>query len=741
MRQFLIILALIGSIWRTSPARDLILSGSVVDSVSNLGIPNVAILVEGTTNGTVTDRNGYFALPVAENQRQSDLLIQHIAYRPVRLAIPDFRDNMVIRLAVKNILLPEMQVEADRKPYKYDQELTNIISEIPAIKFENKGFVDAADVLLSDQSVLVDETLSGRKTVSVRGSNNDEVIVLFDGIRINNNFNNQFDLAMIDPGTLQQIDVIKGGSSATVGAYGSAAVINFIPKLEQDYLIKFQQRFGSYDSGDWGLNLYKNLAGLKVFSAVRQGASNQKYADQPAELAITHFSSTYLLNIQRPFGRNSGGDIKHLLRVRLLGSKRDYNNRRYFENLTTDNLIDNLTYTACLAPAWRTNLSLTRQKTAESQRSRSYISKSEIKRTTADRSYQIAIDQSVRHKNFNLFFGYNWNISDLTARELYYRSDASVYWDIPAYFKRQNDYFSASFQFHNTEHGDLLAWNEVNFNLTLQQAHDRLRPVSYNWLDTVSIHQEWSEAAYQLALTFTEKATEPHLLATLSYGLSYNIPTPYQQIAYLRYKPFSAERILLRPEYKKNLEADLTYSGDTPDNKFTYEIGLAIFNNLYIDKFREVRISNSPLIVFDNFSESEIYGLEVNGQAGLCQQMLDLHASLARYFPSDKIAFPFKSDRKITAGLTFDYHGFNLDLTWFSESARIGWIKQRNGETYLTELPAYANLDLHLTKTLKLRHCQGSVAFSARNLIDRELALDGITIYDRRFYLNFGIEL
>jgi len=741
-RNSIIILTLVISIFNFGNARDLILSGSIADSVSGQAIPNVSVLVEGTTIGTTTDRNGYFKLPVAENLSQSFLLFQHVAYHQLRILINDLPSEAVIHLQIKNIPLPEMRVEAERKPFKYDQELTNIVSELTAEQFENKGFMDAADVLLSDQSILVNESTNGKKTISVRGSNEDEVIVLFNGIRINNNFNNQADLAMIDPNTLQQIDVIKGASSAIVGAYGSSAVINFIPKMEQDYLLKFQQRFGSNDAGDWNLNLYKNIFGCKVFSGFRQGASNQQYADQPGILAISNSFTSYLLNFERSFGHNSMTNDRHQLKITSLGTEREYDNRRYLENLITSNFINDLSYSFYYSPEIYTNLGFSSQNCTESLDYFSSSTEGINNRAINDQTCDISIGQALKRHNFNIYLNYDQRMSELEYRERYRRADGTLVNDVPADFNRTHSLFSASFEFQNAENViNSFGLQNINFNLTLENADDDLQPVSFNLSDTVSIDKSWSEASYQATLTLAKKNEGSPFVLNLTYGLSNTLPTPYQQICYLRYKPFDDERIMLKPEFKRNIEADLRLDKIFPEKKCSYNIELAAFTNLYNDKFREVRISNSPLIVFDNFSEAAIYGLEADGNATLFNQMLSLRSSIARYFLSDKVAFPFKSERKMTAGITGNYHGYSLDIFWFSESERIGWIKQRNGDTYLTELPAYANFDVHLTKNIKFWRFGGSIAFSIRNLLDRELALDGISLYERRYYVNFGIEI
>jgi len=329
-------------------AKEIVITGTVIDSVTHNGIPNVNVYLSGMTIGTVTDQNGNFKININESMSQAELIFQHIAYKLESVPVSELKDHVKIILCRKNIQLEKIEVESDLITYDYSQDIANIISSIPSKTFELKGFIDAADILVSDQSTLIDESINGRKTVSIRGANEDEVLVLYDGIPINSNFDNLFDLSLIDPYSLQQIDIIKGGNVATSGSYGASAVINFIPKLEQDYLLRFQQRVGTYNSGDWGLNFFKDLNGFRLFSGIKESGSTQRYVEsQENETDITHESSNKMLNISYNFGKRINGEKRNMLSLNYIRTNRDYDNQRYTEKLSMLNKIQSLKYSRC----------------------------------------------------------------------------------------------------------------------------------------------------------------------------------------------------------------------------------------------------------------------------------------------------------------------------------------------------------------------------------------------------------
>ena len=63
----------------------------------------------------------------------------------------------------------------------------------------------------------MEESLSGRKTISIRAGNADDVLILYNGIRLNRAFDNVFDLSLIDMQNIEQIEIVKGGHSVLYG--------------------------------------------------------------------------------------------------------------------------------------------------------------------------------------------------------------------------------------------------------------------------------------------------------------------------------------------------------------------------------------------------------------------------------------------------------------------------------------------------------------------------------------------
>ena len=164
-------------------ATEIVIDAMIADSVNQTGIPNVNIFIYKTSIGTITDQDGRFRLVIPERYKNSQLVISHIAYPLKMVPVVEFETHKLILLKKIPIQLREIRIQPARKNYEYRQEISNPVSVIPAETFEVKGFVDAADVLTADQSTIIDESFNGEKTISIRGANEDEVLILYDGIR------------------------------------------------------------------------------------------------------------------------------------------------------------------------------------------------------------------------------------------------------------------------------------------------------------------------------------------------------------------------------------------------------------------------------------------------------------------------------------------------------------------------------------------------------------------------------
>jgi outer membrane receptor for ferrienterochelin and colicins len=92
---------------------------------------------------------------------------------------------------------------------------------------------------------------AGQKTISLRGSDASQVLILLDGQPINSSQNGQIDLAQILLSNVKKVEVLKGPASAVYGANALGGVVNVITKSGSD------QEGLKLDLGVESFNTYK----------------------------------------------------------------------------------------------------------------------------------------------------------------------------------------------------------------------------------------------------------------------------------------------------------------------------------------------------------------------------------------------------------------------------------------------------------------------------------------------------
>lgn len=70
--------------------------------------------------------------------------------------------------------------------------------------------------------------------IQLNGMNNDYILILINGKRMNGDIGGQNDLAMINPDNIERIEIVKGASSSLYGSDAIAGVINIITKKNRD---------------------------------------------------------------------------------------------------------------------------------------------------------------------------------------------------------------------------------------------------------------------------------------------------------------------------------------------------------------------------------------------------------------------------------------------------------------------------------------------------------------------------
>ncbi|MBA3732512.1 MAG: TonB-dependent receptor plug domain-containing protein, partial [Gammaproteobacteria bacterium] len=152
------------------------------------------------------------------------------------------------------LLLPQITVTAARV-MRSDFDTPRATTVIGQKEIQRANTSRTPDLLRYAQGVYIQNTNLGGGSPFIRGLTGKQVLILVDGVRLNNSFYrfgpHQY-LNTIDPNLIKRIEVVRGPGSVLYGSDALGGVINIITKRRTDFsssadlggLIE-----GRYDSG------------------------------------------------------------------------------------------------------------------------------------------------------------------------------------------------------------------------------------------------------------------------------------------------------------------------------------------------------------------------------------------------------------------------------------------------------------------------------------------------------------
>ncbi len=264
------------------------------------------VVEKGTTNGIITDMNGYFSIKVSEG---SSLQVSYIGYLTQEIRI-NGQDNISISLKEDSQTLDEVVVIGYGTVSK--RELTSAVSHVSSKDFLNIGSTNPVMQIQGKVAgVSINNTSSAdpnsTATIQVRGVTSRQKdalgpLIVIDGIPGGNLLN-------INENDIESIDVLKdGAASAIYGTRGSNGVIIITTKKGQ--------RDGTFRTTYTGyLSMDKAKKQLKVLSAdefrkhmPERGSDFGADTDWTEELLRTGYTHNHTIQV-------SGGTAKNNYRA------------------------------------------------------------------------------------------------------------------------------------------------------------------------------------------------------------------------------------------------------------------------------------------------------------------------------------------------------------------------------------------------------------------------------------------
>jgi len=733
-------------------SQDIFIAGEILSKKTEKVIPDVNIYLLEQAIGTTSDEYGQFYLKIPVSNDNMTVVFHHIGYDTLQVSLRKAQKQRIFYLIPRIMTGTQITVVAKYEEMDIAKDLPQMVTVFDEKKFENQGYTDAGDLLKTEQSIQIEEDLSGKKTIAIRGGNADDVIVLYNGVKLNNPYDNTFDLSMINLDDIKQVEVIKGNNTALYGSDAFSGIINIVPKVNRDYTVRFSQRFGTYDSGDWNLQLnhsFKNK--FHVSYSHKEGGSRKNYADSPdnsefLENKSSHQTAHLIYTLSdRPQEKTDNNISAMYMRSKLL-----YRNNRYYEEILNENQLVSLRFVGNIAAVKNLNLVGSYQWLDHDQQIPTVAGL--FLKHFYNQSLRLNIEKSFDYKLFSLLVGYQFEDSELDFQEERNYLDDIVLGLESVLLTRRKHGLVSILKLHTPTGSDYIRTADVDLSFRYDNVKDQQRDVvlrnEYNELDYypgLVGGNKWDDTMLKLSAHFSGYKNEFSFNVYGSVGSNYKFPSLFQQLSSPAVLDERTPEITssLEPERNRSTELGIEILQETKSitNVDNMELTLSYFYNLYDNKFRTYYSPGNPIAFYDNVPNANISGLEGRFKIEFMQKIFLAEFGASRYFISDKLAFPFKSDTKFILNLVADYSGYFFRFHGFVESDQKGWFRGIEEAVYSeVDLPGYTNIDLILGKYFRFNDIKFVTNVSVRNLLNDETQIYGLSIRDRRFYILFGVE-
>lgn len=225
------------------------IAGTVYDAETGMPLPGAQIVVLGSQNGNSSDAFGMFVLEDLLVGRY-DLEISYIGYKRKIIYEVPVTESSTTRLQIE--LQPEIgQIDAIEVLGNAQHNLSSAnIAVLDRLEIQRNGGNSLQSILKQQAGVEIQSAgvTGGPLRVSIRGSDVNQVLVLLDGVPLNDGFSGGADLSLIPLDIIERIEIYKGGQGARFGNGAIGGAINIITRKRAQRELR-----GTFAGGSFGL--------------------------------------------------------------------------------------------------------------------------------------------------------------------------------------------------------------------------------------------------------------------------------------------------------------------------------------------------------------------------------------------------------------------------------------------------------------------------------------------------------
>jgi len=692
------------------------IEGYVSNVDNNNPIQNANIILLGTVYGSATNSQGFFQFST-DHDYPITLLVSHIGYLPQQFTLSE---PSTIRIRLSPTVLPSDEISVLGARSRTNQDVSADLDVLSLEDMEQVGANDISDALRTLSSIQVEQAEGGNQTISIRGSNPNEVAVYLDGIRLNDANTGIANLATIDQNDLSSIELIKGGNTSLYGSGAFGGILNMNTKIPSKNAFELARGAGLLDDENQDLsingsvhrgilsiggrysgksrryhgrsvytNIFKNVSFLvsPVFGELQlKGFKLQNYLKFPTQYVVQN--ATTQMGLVRYFGSILGSQNWEL----FLGTKNWKWRDEFFSNVER-NLTD-INTTGRIG--------------------HNFISKHFS--TTAQLEYEN-----------QLFTGNNiYNHEFFSAKEF-------------GEIKRQLYGLSTATQWLSPVENsalDNIQWEfgfRIDYNKTHQsQQSDSLANINY--LIPANIDTAINEIVRSFKVGINTQGENNNLKYNfyVNQGRSKRLPTPNDLFLYHNANPFEINSTPLT-ESLSSTELGFEINQDTfPTIPYFSNIAVSgnIFINNYSDKIAYQYSEDSPPVPY-NVDLSRISGIELGLGSSFWNDQLNFQIGYQKINLDNPLIYPNKPESRFTVHADLSYKWFYLGYDHLIDGKKFVVYNGFVGNTYQGQ--ETANLTIILRQ--KIWKINTSLHYVIHNLYSTEPVIanpdiHSITPYD-----------
>lgn len=232
-------------------------SGSIIGRVTSINGDSIsgASVYLSESKWHITNDDGMYSISTITPGNYS-LIVTNLGYTKKTIPVEIKADQTLsinVTLEIKVYKEKEVLITASRSEKSLD-EISVPVAIVDQEEIETTGSIRLTDIL--DEQIGMNVVSNHGTGIQVQGFDPDYTLILIDNQPVIGRTAGTLNLERLAVGNVEQIEIVKGPSSALWGSNALAGVINIITeKAEQPFKWNVNGRYGTHDSYDGSSNL------------------------------------------------------------------------------------------------------------------------------------------------------------------------------------------------------------------------------------------------------------------------------------------------------------------------------------------------------------------------------------------------------------------------------------------------------------------------------------------------------